>query len=231
MLYRDSTASVTVNLSDTGRETGGFAAFDTLISIENVVGSTFGDTICGTGAANAFHGYDGNDVIFGNGGSDKIYGGNGNDLLSGSAAAGQHVLLNGGIGQDRLKFSAGGGNAEITTGSGNDRVIVDIRSSEDFRVVITDFEPYWEAFDQTVTAQEALAGDQLVITFPSWFGTNLDAMSAHTVEQIGNDLIMRFDNDLVNGDIVFENIGDHIDLVGGFRFFFDAQIYHEYTAV
>src|SRR6476619_6644872 len=73
VFYGDSTAGVGINLQ-TGRGVGGSAEGDTLISIENVFGSNFNDTLTGTSGANQLHGQDGKDVIKGGGG-------NGNDIL------------------------------------------------------------------------------------------------------------------------------------------------------
>ena len=80
VFYGDSTAGVGINL-DTGRGVGGSAEGDRLISIENVFGSNFNDTIIGSTAANQLHGQEGNDVIKGGGGNDYLDGGSGNDIL------------------------------------------------------------------------------------------------------------------------------------------------------
>lgn len=61
---------VTVNLV-TGQATG--EGIDTLISIENVVGTSFADVLIGD---------DGNNVLQGNGGVDYLFGGGGNDTLT-----------------------------------------------------------------------------------------------------------------------------------------------------
>jgi hypothetical protein len=55
VFYGDSTAGVGINLA-TGRGVGGSAEGDTLISIENVFGSNFNDTLTGTSGANQLHG-------------------------------------------------------------------------------------------------------------------------------------------------------------------------------
>ena len=59
---------------------------DTLLTVENVVGSDFADTITGNSAANTLEGRDGNDVLDGGKGSDILDGGNGLDtaVFSGS---------------------------------------------------------------------------------------------------------------------------------------------------
>uniref|UniRef100_UPI00286D159D M10 family metallopeptidase C-terminal domain-containing protein n=1 Tax=Sphingomonas sp. TaxID=28214 RepID=UPI00286D159D len=90
--YITAFAAVTVNLATgTGASTGaGDAAvvgLDTLIEIENVTGSNFGDTLTGNGFANSLDGGTGNDVISAGGGDDFIIGGAGTDNLTGGTGA------------------------------------------------------------------------------------------------------------------------------------------------
>jgi len=114
VFYGDSTAGVGINLS-TGRGVGGSAEGDTLISIENVFGSNFNDSLIGTTGRNELHGASGNDVLKGGGGDDWLDGGTGDDILS--AGLGSSVL-DGGSGDDILK-GVGGANTLIG-GAGND---------------------------------------------------------------------------------------------------------------
>ena len=81
--YFDAAASVTVSLT-TGTAFGG-AGTDTLIAIENVIGSNFADTITGSNGVNVLSGGDGNDFIFGELGADFITGNSGKDTLLGGA--------------------------------------------------------------------------------------------------------------------------------------------------
>jgi Ca2+-binding RTX toxin-like protein len=69
--YYTGAASVTVNLS-TGLGSGGDAQGDTLVSIENVNGSTASDQITGSALANALNGWAGQDVLRGGGGADRF---------------------------------------------------------------------------------------------------------------------------------------------------------------
>ena len=114
VFYGDSTAGIGINL-DTGRGVGGSAEGDRLISIENVFGSNFNDSIIGSTAANQLHGAEGNDVIKGGGGNDYLDGGSGDDILG--AGLGQCVL-DGGSGDDTLKGA--GGAHTLIGGSGID---------------------------------------------------------------------------------------------------------------
>ncbi|MBP6012573.1 MAG: hypothetical protein KBA31_10130 [Alphaproteobacteria bacterium] len=65
----NTTADATVNLT-TGVATSAQTGADTLISIENVVGSSGNNTITGNGGANVLRGLGGNDILDGAGGND-----------------------------------------------------------------------------------------------------------------------------------------------------------------
>ena len=70
---------------NTGVATDTFGDTDTLVSIEEIYGSVFNDTIVGTGAPQGerLQGYGGDDLIIGGGGNDDLSGGSGNDTLIG----------------------------------------------------------------------------------------------------------------------------------------------------
>jgi len=67
-VYSDASGAVTVNLA-TGTATGADGT-DTLISIENVTGSNFNDTLIGDAGTNFLRGYLGNDALDGGAGID-----------------------------------------------------------------------------------------------------------------------------------------------------------------
>lgn len=137
--YLGAAAGIVVDLGSGAPQVSddGDGGQDTLISIENISGSNFNDTIEGDGGDNVLSGNGGNDTIEGNGGNDTIDGGAGDDDLDGqggtdtvsyaSAAAAVTVLLTitggqntGGAGTDTLK------NFENLTGSGfNDTLFGD----------------------------------------------------------------------------------------------------------
>ena len=77
--YSASGAAVNVDLSRTGAQFGGHAEGDTLVGIENVVGSAFADSIVGNAGANYLDGGDGNDLLNGGAGNDTLTGGGGAD--------------------------------------------------------------------------------------------------------------------------------------------------------
>ncbi|MGF6231159.1 Ca2+-binding RTX toxin-like protein [Inquilinus ginsengisoli] len=72
--YYNSAAAVTVNLA-AGTGTGGDAQGDILVSIENLNGSNFADTLTGNGGANVLRGLAGRDTLSGGAGADRfVYG-------------------------------------------------------------------------------------------------------------------------------------------------------------
>jgi len=101
-VYSGSAAKVFVNLL-TGVTGGGDAAGDVLAGIENLTGSSQGDTLTGNGDANRLEGSGGDDLLIGAAGTDTLIGGAGADTLTG--AAGADSLL-GGAGSDTFDFNA-----------------------------------------------------------------------------------------------------------------------------
>lgn len=127
--YANASAAVTLSLSG---GTSGDAAGDVYTSIENVVGSSFDDSIEGDAGDNTLYGLAGNDVLSGGAGSDVLYGGLGNDLFKASTGAGTHLYYGGdatsGAGTDtvsyegvttavRVNLTAVDGNTNGSTGS------------------------------------------------------------------------------------------------------------------
>ncbi len=113
--YITSLAAVQVNLA-TGIGHGGRAEGDTLFEIENLTGSSLGDTLIGNNGANRLEGWDGNDLLNGDGGADELIGGNGNDTVTyETSLAAVQVSLATGLGH--------GGRAEGDTLSGIENLI------------------------------------------------------------------------------------------------------------
>jgi Ca2+-binding RTX toxin-like protein len=86
---------------------GGEAEGDTLVNVENVAGSRFGDHLRGDNGANELRGMDGDDMLKGYGGDDRLFGGDDHDTLYGMDGA---DLLDGGFGADTM----GGGTGDDT---------------------------------------------------------------------------------------------------------------------
>jgi len=80
--YSDSTAGVNVNLAS-GAGSGGMAAGDTLVAVENIFGSIYNDSLYGSTAGNVLSGGLGNDYVEAGTGDDTLAGGAGRDTLYG----------------------------------------------------------------------------------------------------------------------------------------------------
>jgi Ca2+-binding RTX toxin-like protein len=89
--YSSASGSVSINLQS-GSVTGA-AGNDTLISIENAIGSNFADTISGSNLNNVIASGGGNDIINASLGSDVIDGGLGTDTVSYASFPGGPITL------------------------------------------------------------------------------------------------------------------------------------------
>jgi Ca2+-binding RTX toxin-like protein len=102
-------AGVKVDLAIAGAQKTGGGGTDTLISIENLYGGDFNDTLKGNAQANELYGNRGSDIIEGRGGNDILDGGDDSDWASyASAKVGVKVSLS-------LQ-----GQAQNTVGAGTD---------------------------------------------------------------------------------------------------------------
>jgi len=104
--YESATGMVSIFLDNTGPQNTGGAGTDTLISIENLVGSAFADQLFGNSQANVIRGGAGNDYINGGAGNDQLYGDAGNDTLQDNDS---FAYAQGGDGDDTGNFSFSAG--------------------------------------------------------------------------------------------------------------------------
>ena len=95
--YEQAATGLQANLSDRTKNIGE-AAGDIYVGIENLCGSTFGDTLVGNAGANWLAGDSGNDFLQGEGGQDDLWGEQGSDTLIGGAGA--DILRGAGAGGD-----------------------------------------------------------------------------------------------------------------------------------
>jgi len=119
--YRLSGAGVTVNLA-TGLGAGGLAAGDLYTGVENVLGSSFVDTLIGIAGFSTLAGFDGNDSLFGGSSTDSLVGGNDDDYLQGGS--GGDSLIGGAGDNDFAVYTndvnqLAGVTVDLTTGRGS----------------------------------------------------------------------------------------------------------------
>ena len=161
--YSKSDAGVTIDLDrNPVMGEGGDAEGDTLVAIENLIGSAHDDELKGTDAlpsgasgANVLMGMDGDDTLHGRDGDDVLLGGNGDDMLR---SGGGNDTVVGGSGEDEIN---GGTGIDVMDGGAGDDVFV-------YQGMTIDDAPTAAAVDDTATdgANEALhretAGDMRV---------------------------------------------------------------------
>jgi Ca2+-binding RTX toxin-like protein len=174
--YSESQVGVEIFLS-TGNGFGshGNDEGDTLISIENVNGSKFRDTMFGNDNANHFQGFAGRDWLDGGDGNDTLDGGDGDDyLVSGDG----HNTLDGGRGQDRFLIGSSleSSYTDTITDFGNDIDTIELDASLGVRSV-----------EGALSHAEVVAGDT-VFTF--------DTGDVLIVENIANPNQLRNDIDI-----------------------------------
>ena len=99
--YAAAGSALVIDLAVSGFDRGD-AADDTLVSIEGLVGSRFGDNLRGNGTANRLEGGEGDDILSGRAGGDVLLGGEGADVLRGGGGA---DFLIGGTGRDAASYS------------------------------------------------------------------------------------------------------------------------------
>lgn len=184
---------------------------ETLISIENAVGTGYNDRVYGSNVNNKLwgddgvdllNGFNGNDGISGGNGNDSLYGGNGNDTLN--AGSGADKLI-GGANNDVLY--GGGGRDVMAGGTGADTFVFNALSdttATSARDVINDF--YHSESDRiNLTALDANTD----------FGGNqaFDFIGSSSFSGSGGEL--RFANGVIAGDVNGDRVGDfHIVVTG-----------------
>ena len=100
--YSTSTVGVTVDLGNPGSPLvmEGATITDTLIGIEDIIGSDHVDDLTGDEGPNMISGGEGADTLLGSGGNDTLFGGGGADIIEGDAGS---DILSGGFGDDILE--------------------------------------------------------------------------------------------------------------------------------
>ncbi|XGA69590.1 hypothetical protein M5524_11035 [Duganella sp. BuS-21] len=215
--YQLSKAAVTVNLQ-TGVASDGEGGSDTLLNIEQAVGSTFNDSLTGDAGVNYLSGMAGNDTLSGGAGDDLLDGGAGNDSLMGGdgddalvAGRGSADVADGGAGSDVLNLLGNFADYVRTRLNATDLLLVNgitgesvtVRNVEQF-----EFNDGVKTLAQTLANITSIFGDVLVgdggnDTLNG--GAGADTMSGGA----GNDSYMVD----VAGDVIIENVGEGTDQV------------------
>ena len=178
--YRTSWTAVTANLGN-NTAFGGFATGDSFISIENIFGSAFDDTLTGDARANILSGLSGDDRLNGGEGNDRLNGGAGADMLNGGADT-----LTGGAGADKFVIS-NDNNIDIVTDftDGTDRLVLE----HDFGV----FPPSFQ--DSGITLSDD--GSDTVIAYDADGVGGNDAVDVMILTGVTSDLITISDFEFV----------------------------------
>ncbi|MFC7540468.1 calcium-binding protein [Siccirubricoccus deserti] len=134
--YRFATTNVVLTLGDLGDGSATVGAdTSTLIAVEHVVGSGFGDTLAGNSLGNFIFGGAGDDSLAGGGGNDTLLGSDGSDSLNGGVG---DDVLTGGDGADYFYFQSGDGNDYITDFTiGVDKLVLSEASYAGFEPIFT----------------------------------------------------------------------------------------------
>ena len=140
MSYDRATSAVKVDLNRTDAQTVNSTTTDTLVNVQNVIGSAYNDSLTGNGGANRLDGGGGNDVLIGGDGNDTLIGGAGIDSLTG------------GVGADRFVFNL----LSDSTNAVRDKVI-DFRRIEGDKIDLS-----------AIDSRSGVAGDQ-AFTFVSYY--------------------------------------------------------------
>jgi len=215
--YADAGLGVSVNLGVATPQNTGGAGADTLSSIENAVGSAFGDTLRGSSAANVLSGGGGADTLLGEGADDTLNGGSGNDSLNGGSGA---DTTNGGLGNDQHYVDNAGDVVNEAAGEGADRVFASVSY---VLAEGTEIETLSTHSDNSTTAIN-LTGNSLANTVVGNNGANTLAGGGGADSLLGNGgddfLIGGLGADSLNGgggnDTFVFAAGDGHDVVTGF---------------
>ena len=161
--YWNIGSAVTANLV-TGTTSGG-AGSDTLVSIENLYGTSYADSFVGNASVNTLNGGAGNDYIEGGAGNDSLSGGDGIDTL-GYANATSAVTVNltagtatGGDGTDTITgFENVTGSAYNDTITGNYmNNVIDGGEGEDSFVASTGTDSYYGGYGSDTVDYSAMS--------------------------------------------------------------------------
>ncbi|MBU2503348.1 VCBS domain-containing protein [bacterium] len=217
------TAAITAIMA-LGTVGGSSLGSDSIVSIENIIGTTFNDNLNGDANDNRLEGRTGNDFmsggagndtligdegvdtldggigddrLFGNDGNDTLNGGDGNDILKGGN---DNDTLNGGVGDDNL--SGATGNDILHGNTGNDELYGGQGSDQLFgddgndTIYAGDDNDVVDGGDGTDTfVLNGSSGNFTVVLNGDLSGTVTDNVGTEGVNTFSNIEFLRFDGD------------------------------------
>jgi len=204
-------SGVVVDLRDGYAYTKGTNYEETLVSIENAVGSGAADKLYGSTGSNKLWGSGGNDYIYGDSGNDSLYGETGNDTVLGASG---NDLLSGGSGNDRL--SGGSGDDRLIGGSGYDRFLFNTGLSSSSNVdLIDDFNVTYDTIEldnaifTRFTSNGAISSSMFV---SNTTGLARDANDFLIYERDTGDLFYDSNGSASGGRILFAELDPNLSL-------------------
>jgi Ca2+-binding RTX toxin-like protein len=206
----------------------GFGGRDSLVNIENITGSMFGDVIIASDVNNVIDGGAGNNKLYGMVGDDVIYGGADNDIIYGDAkregandgadtiyaGAGKDIVYAGG-GDDLIYMDAGAD--KIYGGSGIDTISYANQTSKIIANINTQDGTDATGARDTLSSIENVIGSDFADTITGSRDDNVieggagdDKIFGH----LGNDIINSGDgDDFVYGDLKVQSNEDGADTI------------------
>jgi Ca2+-binding RTX toxin-like protein len=119
--YRNASVGVLVRLDGQAHDTG--VGIDTLVNVENILGSDHADRLVGSEVVNKLEGKSGDDDLRGLAGNDRLVGGAGDDLLRGGLGL---DTMEGGLGDDTYWVDQSQDVAKENPDEGRDLVIAEV---------------------------------------------------------------------------------------------------------
>ncbi len=201
--YETATSRIAVNLTDQDLPRDGDAIGDYLVSIENVVGSSFDDSIRGSDGDNTLHGGAGNDTLRDYYGNNRLFGEEGDDDIQSRRG---NDYLDGGAGNDTLR--AGDGYDTVLGGEGDDLLILD----GDYRIHVTP-EGQSPAWFEALGVYDGGAGNDTLNVYYSGDGVVIDlaagVMTYRTSENTVTLISIENASAGSQNDIIYGSDGDN----------------------
>jgi Ca2+-binding RTX toxin-like protein len=212
--YDGATAAVTVFLASSQGTSTGEAGGDSFVSVENITGSAYSDTLYGDDGANILDGGSGTDTLLG-GAGDDIYLLNANggiDTISDRLMSGVGTVA-GAAGDDTLEVGAGLSLANLSFVRSGSNLEVQVDASN--KAIVRDFYATTDAQVETIVFADGLSASLSAIRLPGEAGTSAaDLMvgnaSANALAGLGG-------NDVLSGGAGADTLagGDGDDVLEG----------------